>query len=109
MSAILTFCKQAKGELKYLSNRFNKSPLMIGVKSGGCNGLKYFIEPKKDPPSKNDIKIDLDGTDIIVCGKSSKYLLGTEITWKADTMGSRFEFNNPNATGCCGCGETFSM
>jgi len=109
MSAVLTFCKQAKGELKYLSKYLNNAPLMIGVKGGGCNGLKYFIEPKKDPPDKNDIKIDLEGTDIIVCGKSLLYLLGTEVTWKADTMGSRFEFNNPNATGSCGCGETFSM
>ena len=108
MSAVLTFCKQAKGELKYLSKRLNNSPLMIGVKGGGCNGLKYFIEPKKDPPSKNDIKIDLEGTSIIVCGKSLFHILGTEVTWKTDTMGSRFDFKNPNATGSCGCGETFS-
>lgn len=108
MSAVMTFCKQAKGELKYLSKRLNNSPLMIGVKGGGCNGLKYFIEPKKDKPSKHDVKIDLEGTDIIVCGKSLFHLLGTEVTWKSDTMGSRFEFINPNAKGSCGCGETFS-
>ena len=109
MSPALTFCKHAKGEIKYLSKYLNNSPILIGVKSGGCNGLKYFIEPQKDSCKKNDIKIDLDGTDIIVCGKSSKYLLGTEITWKADTMGSTFVFNNPNATDTCCCGETFSI
>ena len=108
MSAILTFCKQATGELKYLSKRLNNSPLMIGVKGGGCNGLKYFIEPKKDLLSKNDVTIDLEGTDIIVCGKSVSYLSGTKVTFVHDTMGSRFDFKNPNAKGTCGCGETFS-
>ena len=108
MSTILTFCKQATGELKYLSKRLNNSPLMIGVKSGGCNGLKYFIEPKKDKLSKNDVTIDLDGTNIIVCGESLTYLSGTKVTYVQDTMGSRFSFDNPNAKGTCGCGETFS-
>ena len=108
MSAVLTFCKQATNQLKYLSKINNNLPLIIGVKGGGCNGLKYFIEPLDKPTTKIDEQIDLDGTNIVVCGKSLFYLLGTEVTWKIDTMGSRFDFKNPNATGSCGCGETFS-
>jgi len=46
---------------------------------------------------------------MIVCGKSMFLVIGTEIDWKEDYMGSRFEFNNPNAKGMCGCGSTFSV
>ena len=37
------------------------------------------------------------------------YLLGTNIDWTEDFMGKRFTFDNPNATGKCGCGTTFSV
>lgn len=36
------------------------------------------------------------------------HLVGTEIKWKNDFMGSGIEFINPNAQTTCGCGETFS-
>ena len=108
-SSLLTFCKHARGDLKYLSKRLNNTPLLIGVKGGGCSGLEYFIKPIKTTPKKNDVVIDVDGTDIIVCGKSAKYLSGTEVTFIYDTMGSHFDFKNPNAKGCCGCGKTFSV
>jgi len=81
---------------------------MIGVKGGGCNGMRYFIEPTDKPPHKTDEQINLDGTNIIVCGKSLFHILGTEVIWTTDTMGARFDFKNPNAKGSCGCGETFS-
>jgi len=44
-----------------------------------------------------------------VCNKSLFYLIGTHIEWKEDIMGNRFNFVNPNSTGTCGCGETFSI
>ena len=83
--------------------------LRIAITGGGCNGLKYYIEPTDEPPLKTDEQIDLDGVNVIVCGKSLFYILGTEVTWKKDLMGERFDFINPNASGSCGCGETFNV
>ena len=51
----------------------------------------------------------VDNVNIIVCGKSLLHLIGVKIKWKDDLMGSGLEFNNPNATSSCGCGETFSL
>ena len=45
---------------------------------------------------KNDV-------EIVVCSKSLFYIIGTEIDWKDDVMGQKFEFNNPNAASKCGC------
>ena len=106
---ILTFCKRASQQLKFISKVSGNKSILIGVKGGGCNGLKYFIEPTSAKPQKIDEQLDIDGTDVIVCGKSLLHILGTEITWKKDYMGERFDFNNPNASGSCGCGETFSV
>lgn len=111
MTPIMTFCKQAKGELIYLSRILNNSPLMIGAKVGGCNKFKYFIEPYPARlVHKTHIKTNIENTvDIIICNQSSKYLLGTKMTWIADTMGSRFNFENPNAKEHCCCGKSFNI
>ena len=120
--SIISFCKKSLQQLSYIANQSQKKYILIGVKGGGCNGLKYFIEPTDEKPLKIDEHMtlqvedaeketgDVDGVvDVIVCGKSLFYLIGTKIEWKTDYMGSRFEFINPNANSSCGCGETFSV
>ena len=95
---------------KQLSNIMNNHKyILFHVEGGGCNGLKYTLEPNNDEPKKIDEIVILDDLKINVCGKSLLYLLGTNIDWKEDFMGSRFEFDNPNAAGKCGCGTTFSV
>lgn len=79
------------------------------IEGGGCNGFKYCLKPTNEIPKKNDELFIKDNLQINICGKSLLYVLGTEIDWKEDYMGSRFEFNNPNATSKCGCGSTFSL
>ena len=106
---ILTFCKNAVQQLKFISQSSGNKSIFIGVKGGGCNGLKYYIEPTNDKPGKLDEQLDVDGTNVVVCGESLLYIMGTEVTWKKDFMGERFDFNNPNASASCGCGETFSI
>ena len=86
----------------------NHKYILFHVEGGGCNGLKYTLEPNNDEPKKIDELVKLDDLNINVCGKSLLYLLGTTIDWKEDFMGSRFVFENPNATASCGCGTTFS-
>ncbi len=106
---LLNICSLAVQRLKNLASHSSKNAVFIGVEGGGCNGLKYMIEPLKSTPEKIDEKINIEGIDIIVCGQSLMYLIGTEITWKQDFMGEGFRFINPNATASCGCGETFSF
>ena len=107
--SILTFCEKAARQLKIISNKSGNKSILIGVKGGGCNGLKYYIEPTDDKPSKIDEQLDIVGIHVIVCGKSLFHILGTNVTWRTDYMGNRFDFDNPNASGSCGCGETFSV
>ena len=107
MSKLLSFCKMSSAHLQNLLKSSGKKYILMGVKGGGCNGLQYFIEPTNEEPKKMDEFIKEE--NIIVCGDSLLYLIGSEVVWKTDTMGSRIEFINPNAKSRCGCGETFGI
>ena len=109
MKAIMTFCSTTIKHFKHLVDKDGCKNILIGVKGGGCNGLKYYIEASHNKPEKKDEVITIDDLNIIVCGKSLMHLLGSHVYWKENEMGSRLEFDNPNARTKCGCGETFSF
>tara|TARA_B110000438_G_C15627630_1_gene569446 strand:+ start:255 stop:581 length:327 start_codon:yes stop_codon:yes gene_type:complete len=106
---LLTFCKNSIKRLKDIQKIEKNRNFLIGVKGGGCNGLKYYIHPTDKEGEKNDEKLQIEGINIIMCNKSLFYLIGTHVEWNEDIMGNRFNFVNPNSTGTCGCGETFSI
>jgi len=106
---LLNICSQAIQQLRRISLESPLNTAFIGVKGGGCNGLRYIIEPLKEEPTALDERLSINDTKIVVCGRSLMHLIGTEITWEKDFMGEGFRFTNPNATGSCGCGETFSI
>ena len=107
---MLSVTKSALNKLVQISKTHNVNQLLFHVSGGGCNGLKYNIEPFKESPKKVDEIVSItDSLNIVVDSQSIFYVIGTEIDWKEDIMGSRFDFNNPNSTSQCGCGTTFSV
>jgi len=109
MNKIINICRTTANHFNNLLTYSNHKYIFIGVKGGGCNGLKYYIETTSDTPEKHDEIIVSEEVPIIVCGKSLIHLIGTEIRWKKDNMGSAIEIINPNAKSSCGCGDTFSI
>ena len=109
MNNVIQITNVAKKQLINIMNQNKSKYILFSVAGGGCNGLKYLLEPNNDEPKKIDELVKMDDLKINVCGKSLLYLLGTNIDWKEDFMGSRFIFENPNATSKCGCGTTFSL
>tara|TARA_A100001015_G_C14726581_1_gene608119 strand:- start:269 stop:592 length:324 start_codon:yes stop_codon:yes gene_type:complete len=107
MKLPLTITFEALSHMKKILS-VDKPIILIGVKGGGCNGMKYFIKAI-DKPEKSDDTFIQDDVQLAVCGKSLIYMLGTHIFMSHDVLGSRIEFENPNATSKCGCGETFNI
>ena len=107
----IKFTTSAIQQCKILLSNTSHSHVFFKVKGGGCNGLKYLLEPvsKNTYDFKDDIFEKHNDLNVVVCGKSLLYLIGTEIDFKTDFMGSSFRFTNPNATSKCGCGTTFSV
>ena len=85
---------------------------VIGVKLStpqrGCSGLAYSVDyvTEADPL---DEKIETPGGDFYVDAASVLYLIGSTMDWKEDDFTAGFVFDNPNATGSCGCGESFTV
>ena len=107
--SIIKICSRTIKHFQKILDKTNKKSIFIGIKGGGCNGVKYYIEPTNNAVEKLDETFEKDGVKIIVCGDSVFHLLGSELKWNEDYMGNRIEFINPNASSQCGCGESWSL
>ncbi len=81
--------------------------LRVSVLPGGCSGFKYGLTVD-DHPEDDDLVLVLSGLRVFVDVFSAQYLQGTTIDYVSSMQGSGFTFSNPNATGGCGCGSSFS-
>ncbi len=81
--------------------------LRIGVKSGGCSGLSYFMEFAEEP-LPNDIVLEFGDVKLFIDVFSGMYLNGSQLDFTDGLNGSGFVWNNPNAERTCGCGQSFS-
>ncbi len=80
--------------------------IRIGIRGGGCTGFSYLFEWEDGAPRETDYVINEYGVTVVVDPKSLVYFQGTELDFVTSMMGHGFKFNNPNAKGSCGCGES---
>lgn len=84
----------------------------IGVKLStprrGCSGLAYSVDYITEE-EKFDEKIVTPGGVFYIDGASVLYLVGSTMDWREDDFTAGFTFENPNAKGSCGCGESFMV
>ena len=84
----------------------------IGVKLStpqrGCSGLAYSVDYVTEE-AKFDEKIETPGGTFYIDSASVLYLIGSTMDWKEDDFTAGFVFDNPNAKGACGCGESFMV
>ena len=81
--------------------------LRVRVVPGGCSGFQYSLNIEEESKA-NDHVIESNGVRMFVDMFSAQYLNGVEIDYVTNVMGSGFTFKNPNATGGCGCGTSFT-
>jgi len=82
--------------------------LRVGIKHSGCSGLSYVVEYAKERKKLEDMVED-KGVKIFIDPTAIMFILGSEMDYTEDKMFSGFVFKNPNETGRCGCGESFSV
>ncbi len=92
----------------YLEDRGKGVGIRLAVKTTGCSGLMYVLEPLDEPQSE-DLKFDCNGIEVYVDPKSLVYIDGTEMDYVKQGLNEGFEFKNPNESGQCGCGESFTV
>ena len=81
--------------------------LRVRVVPGGCSGFQYSLNIEEEAKA-GDHLTEAHGVRLFVDMFSMQYLNGVEIDYVNGVMGSGFTFKNPNATGGCGCGSSFT-
>ena len=108
--AALTLTSAAEARIAELMGRAPEGA--IGVKLStprrGCSGLAYSVDYVTEE-TPFDEKIVTPGGTFFVDAASVLYLLGSRMDWKEDDFAAGFVFENPNAKGVCGCGESFTV
>ncbi|CAA0082875.1 Iron-binding protein IscA [BD1-7 clade bacterium] len=93
---------------KHLVQRGEGSGIRLGVKTTGCSGMAYVLE-YVDEPAAEDTAFEGHGVTLFIDPKSLVYLDGTELDFVKEGLNEGFQFNNPNVSGECGCGESFTV
>ena len=108
---MVTLTETAMTEVKKFIDAENAGPeagLRIRVVPGGCSGFSYSMQIE-DGPRPGDEVLNNEGLKVFVDMFSKQYLEGVQVDYVNSVMGSGFTFNNPNSTGSCGCGSSFSV
>jgi len=89
-----------------------REPAAVGVRFGikrtGCSGFGYTVDLTQ-AIAENDEVFEQDGLQLVVDRKALPFVDGTEIDFERNGLNATFVFRNPNATGACGCGESFTV
>lgn len=108
---MVTVTPVAAVEVKRFMDAEGVSPdvggLRVSVQPGGCSGFKYGLLIE-DAAAEDDVIVQHEGFRMFVDPFSAQYINQVVIDYVSSMQGSGFTFTNPNATGGCGCGSSFS-
>ncbi len=80
----------------------------IGLRTRGCNGMSYSLN-YADEANKFDEKVEIEGATVFIEPGALMHIIGTKMDFVDNDLVSEFVFENPNAAGTCGCGESFNL
>ncbi|MBK18875.1 MAG: iron-sulfur cluster insertion protein ErpA [Rhodospirillaceae bacterium] len=87
---------------------FKNMRFRIAVSGGGCSGFQYAFS-FDDDENGDDRVIERDGVAVLIDEMSWDYIVGSELHFAEELVGSFFTMRNPNAASTCGCGVSFSI
>ena len=108
---MITVSERAKNQVDTLMGTEglgNDYFIRVSVVGGGCSGLSYKLDFDNES-QEGDQEFESNGYKVVCDMKSFLYLCGTELDFTDGLNGKGFQFNNPNASRTCGCGESFSV
>lgn len=92
----------------FLAGMPTAAGVRFGVKRTGCSGFAYVVD-LASAIGEGEHLVEVDGVPLIVDDKSLAMVEGTVIDFQRQGLNASFVFHNPNATGECGCGESFTI
>lgn len=93
---------------QFLAQAPDAAGVRFGVKRTGCSGFGYVVDLAQTLDAGESV-VQVDGLPLIVSDASAALVEGTVIDFQRQGLNASFVFHNPNATGECGCGESFTV
>ncbi len=112
---MLTITDDAAAKINNLLDTEGRDPtewgLRIHVEGGGCSGFQYKMDFEQAPSEPTDgLNVFENGpARVIIDSKSLLFVGGSTVDYNDGLTGAGFVITNPNATGTCGCGMSFSV
>lgn len=107
---MITFSEDALAHIGAILKRQNKSMFRLSVKRTGCSGYMYQPEVVDQMTDSDELLNDDYPFQIMLDRSCIDLIKGTSVDIVAKPLGQRqLVFNNPNAQGECGCGESFTI
>ena len=100
--------KAAQRIRDYLARHGEAIGLRVGLKKTGCSGWSYTVD-YADSVGSDDVVVEAQGVKLVVSSAALPIIDGSRIDYVREGLNEKFAFENPNATGQCGCGESFSV
>lgn len=98
-----------KHVLAYLAKQNESKGIRFSVKKTGCSGLSYVVDYVTSPKDNDVIQKLSEDYQLYIDKASYPFLKGMNIDYVRQGLNYKFVFDNPNQTGQCGCGESFTV
>lgn len=83
--------------------------MRLSLKKSGCSGYRYDFQALTEIPA-NDYQVSLNEHVILAVDKEAYHMFkGLRVDYIKQGLQAKFSFENPNESGHCGCGESFSV
>jgi iron-sulfur cluster assembly protein len=92
---------------QFIAQAPNGAGLRFGVRKTGCSGYAYVIDVA-EAAAPGDTVVDAGSVRVFIDATSLPFVDGTEIDFVRRGLNQEFVFRNPQSTGECGCGESFT-
>lgn len=107
----ITFSEKALSHIKKEIEKQGQDckGLRFSVSKTGCSGLSYVIDYVTDINETDKHFLIKNWLNVYIAHKAYPYLKGIEVDYVKQGLNYKFSFVNPNQTGACGCGESFTV
>ena len=107
-AALVSLTPAAVARVREFQARDGGIGLRLDVRRTGCSGWAYELEMAHEVKA-DETQIEDQGVTVVITPKALPMMAGTVVDFVHDGLVREFRFRNPNVTGECGCGESFTV
>lgn len=106
---VIELSSAALQRVLYCLDENSHAGLRLSLKKTGCSGLSYVLDYVQEAQADDIIVNIAQDKFIFIEKKSFPFLRGLKMDYVREGINQKFTFENPNETGQCGCGKSFSV